>query len=84
MERKLLNSTKKMSRKEAGEKLHNLADSIAEGYVKLKSGENSVDLQPGEQVEFELEVEKEEDGDTSIEIEVEWPETEKTENIEIQ
>ncbi|MFP4229808.1 MAG: amphi-Trp domain-containing protein [Candidatus Nanohaloarchaea archaeon] len=83
MSQKLLKTTKKMSRAEAGEKLHSLADKISEGQVKLKSGENSVNLQPGEQVELEIEVEKEADGDTSIEIEVEWPEK-QDEDLEIQ
>lgn len=81
MSRKLL---KKMSREDAAEKLHNLADKLREGQVELKSGNDSVSLQPGEQVKFELDVEEEEDGDISIEIEVEWPETRNGEDLEIQ
>ncbi len=84
MSRKLLKTTTKMDREEASEKLHSLADKIKEGEVKLKSGNDSVTLQPADQVEFELDVEKEEDGDISIEIEIEWPETESTGEIEIQ
>ena len=84
MSQKLLMTEKKMSRAEAAEKIHSLADKISEGQVELKAGNDSVNLQPGEQVEFELEVEKEADGDTSIEIEVEWPETDKSEELEIQ
>lgn len=83
MTEKLLKTEEKMSREEAGEKIHSLADKIAEGQVELKSGSDSVSLQPGKQVEFELEVEKERDGDISIEIEVEWPETEIDEELEI-
>lgn len=84
MSRKLLKTTNKMSRREAGEKLHSLADKISEGQVELKSGNDSVTLQPADQVEFELDVEKEEDGDISIEIEVEWPEKGSSGDIEIQ
>lgn len=84
MSQKLLKTTTKMSRQDAAEKLHNLADKISEGQVELKAGNDSVNLQPADQVEFELDVEKEEDGDISIEIEVEWPETGKSEELEIQ
>lgn len=73
-----------MNREDAAEKLHNLADKIGEGQVELKAGNDSVSLQPGEQVEFELDVEKEDDGDISIEIEVEWTESRDREDIEIQ
>lgn len=73
-----------MSRQDAAEKLHNLADKISEGQVKLKAGNDSVTLQPADQVEFELDVEKEDDGDISIEIEVEWPERQSSGDIEIQ
>jgi amphi-Trp domain-containing protein len=84
MSRKLLKTTEKMSREDAAEKLHSLADKIGEGQVELKSGNDSVSLQPGKHVEFELDVEEEEDGDISIEIEVEWPEAGNGENLEIQ
>ena len=84
MSQKLLTTEKKMAREQAAEKIHSLADKISEGQVELKAGNDSVNLQPGEQVELEIEVEKEADGDTSIEIEVEWPETDKSEELEIQ
>lgn len=61
-----------MSREEAAEKIHDLADKISEGEVELKSGKDSVDLQISDKVEFELDVEEENDGETSIEIEIEW------------
>ena len=83
MSKKLLKTTKKMSRKDAAEKLHSLADKIGEGEVKLRAGNDSVNLTPGNQIEFELDVEKEQDGDTSIEIEIEWPEKGTNEEIEI-
>lgn len=73
-----------MCREDAAEKLHNLADKISQGQVELKAGNDSVTLQPADQVEFELDVEKEKDGDISIEIEVEWPETRNNGEIEIQ
>lgn len=84
MSRKLLKTTKKMSREDAAEKLHNLADKIGRGQVELRAGNDSVNLQPGEQLEFELDVEKEEDGDISIEIELEWPEKGTSEELEIE
>lgn len=84
MSEKLLKTEEKIGRDEAAEKIHSLADRIAEGRVELKSGGDSLTLQPGDQVEFEIEVEREKDGDTSIEIEVEWPEEGKGGEIEIE
>lgn len=84
MSQKLLKTTEKMSREDAAEKIHSLADKIGDGQVELKAGNDSVNLAPGSQLEFELEVEKEDDGDISIEIEVEWPETGKSGELEIQ
>ena len=84
MSRKLLKTTKKMSRQEATEKIHSLADKIGEGRIELKAGDDSVTLQPADQVEFELDVEEEEDGDISIEIEVEWQERQTNGDIAIQ
>lgn len=84
MSRKLLKTTNKISRGDAAEKLRNLADKIGEGEVELKAANDSVTLQPNDQVEFELDVEKEEDGDISIEIEVEWPKRQSSGEIEIQ
>lgn len=83
MSRKLMKTTNNMSRENASQKLHDLADKIAEGEVNLKSGNDSIRLHPSDQVEFELEVEEEEDGDISIEIEVEWPKNSSEEDIEI-
>lgn len=73
-----------MSREDAGEKLRGLADKIKKGRVELKAGNDSVTLQPADQVEFELAVEKEDDGDISIEIEIEWPETGSSGPLEIK
>lgn len=73
-----------MSREDASEKLRSLADKISTGQVELKAGNDSVTLQPAEQLEFELDVEKEEDGDISIEIEIEWPEEQSNGDLEIQ
>lgn len=84
MARKILETEQKVSRKEASEKLHSLADKLNDGEIELKSGTNSVKLQPAEQVEFEIEVEEEEDGDKSLEIEIEWNEKEGSEEIKIQ
>jgi len=83
MSKKLLNTETKMSRQEASQKLHDLADKIAEGEVELKSGNDSVTLRPADNVEFELDVEEETDGDRSIEVEIEWSENSKNEEVEI-
>lgn len=84
MSEKLLKSEKSMSRQEAAEKIHSLADKIGEGNVDLKARKDSVKLKLPDQVEFEVEVEKERDGDTSIEIEVEWAENQEDKKLEIQ
>lgn len=84
MSRKLLKTETKMSRGEASEKLHNLADKIGEGKVKLESGQDSIELKPADQVEFELDVEEESDGEISIEIELEWPKNAQKGDVEIK
>ena len=83
MSRKLLKTKSRMSREEASEKLHSLADKINEGNVELKSGQDSVSLSPADQLELELEVEEEEDGDVSIEVELEWPDNSEGASLEI-
>jgi len=82
MSRKLLKTTTLMNREDASQKLHELADKMADGEITLSSVNDSITLNPADQVEFELDVE-EEDGDISIEIEVEWPENPENEEIEI-
>jgi amphi-Trp domain-containing protein len=82
MTEKLLQTETRVSRTEAAEKLHSLADKISEGKVELKSGSDSVKLEPADSVEFELEVEEEDDGDQSIEVEIEWSNKEKS-DVEI-
>lgn len=83
MSRKLLRTETKMSREKASEKLHSLADKIGQGEVELKSGNDSVKLNPADQVEFELDVEEEEDGDISIEVEIEWSKNTEAGEVEI-
>ena len=83
MEKKLLRMESMMSRSDAAEKLHSLADKLEEGSVELSAGEDSVSLQPSESVEFELEVEEESDGDLSIEIDIEWNDEEEGQDLEI-
>lgn len=83
MSRKLLKTTTKMNKDDASQKLHDLADKLAEGELNLKSGNDSITLNPADQVEFELDVEEEEDGDISIEIEVEWPKNPESGEVEI-
>lgn len=84
MAKKLLSTETVMSREEAAEKMKELADKIGEGKVELKQGNDSIELRPSEQVEFELDVEEEHDGDISIEVEIEWSKNEKSENVEIK
>lgn len=78
-----MKTTEKMSREQASEKLHELADKIGDGRVELKTGQDSIELRPADQVEFELDVEEESDGDISVEIEVEWPKESKGSGLEI-
>lgn len=84
MSKRLLKTKEKISREDAGEKIHTIADKIADGNVELSSGKDSVNLEPSRQVEFEIQVEEEKDGDLSIEIEVEWSEDESGGGVEIQ
>ena len=83
MSRKLLRAESMMSRKDAAQKIHDLADKIGDGKVELKAGDDSIELTPSDQVEFELDVEEETDGDISIEIEVEWSKESQGEDLEI-
>lgn len=83
MSPKLLKTESKMSREKASQKLHDLADKINEGQVELKSGNDSLKLNPAENVEFELQVEEESDGDISIEVEIEWPKNAENTEVEI-
>ena len=83
MTNKLFRTEKHMSREEASQRLKKISEKLGEGKLELKSGENSVILEPDEQVEFEIEVEQESDGDMSLEIEVEWSENSR-EDIEIK
>lgn len=84
MSRKLLKTEEKMNRSDAAAKLHNLADKINEGKLKLSNGKDNVELIPANRLEFELEVEEETSGETSIEIELEWQEGSDEETLEIE
>lgn len=83
MTEKLLSTETVMSREKAAEKMKELAGKISKGQVELAVGDDSVELRPSEQVEFELEVEEDLDGDISIEVEVEWSKESKKEDVEI-
>lgn len=83
MTEKLLKTESKMSRTEAAEKLHEIADKVGEGKIELSSGNDSVSLTPADNVEFQIEVEEEKDGDLSIEVEIEWNDQETNEKVEI-
>lgn len=85
MSRKLLNTNRKMSREEIAENLSRIVEGLERGSIKLSTGSNSVNLEPGDNPEFELEVEEEEDGDISLEIEIEWnPEEGNEGELEIE
>lgn len=86
MSRKLLNTNRKMSREEIAENLSRIVEGLVRGEIKLSAGSNSVNLEPGDNPEFELEVEEEEeDGDISLEIEIEWnPEEGNEGELEIE
>ena len=83
MSTKLLKTEETISRKEASEKMANLAEKIGEGELEIRSGEGSVKLEPSETVEFEVEVEEEQDGDLSLEVELEWSDKEDDRRLEI-
>lgn len=84
MSRKLLKTNRRISREEIAKNLSKIVGGLERGEIELSAGSDSVNLEPGENPEFELEVEEEEDGDISLEIEIEWnPEEEKGEDIEI-
>jgi amphi-Trp domain-containing protein len=83
MTEKIFRSEQKLSRKEIAEHLRGIADGVEDGNVSLKSGNDSVALQPAETSELEIEVEKERDGDLSLEIEIEWNEEKESESLEI-
>jgi amphi-Trp domain-containing protein len=70
MTEKLFRSENVLSRTEIAENIRSIADGIEEGNVSLKSGTETVSVQPRDKSELEVEVEREDDGDTSIEIEV--------------
>lgn len=72
-----------MSREDAAEKMRELADKIGEGRVELTSGDDSIELTPADQVEFELDVEEENDGEISIEVEIEWSSKDQDKEVKI-
>lgn len=83
MSKKLLKTETRMSRDQAAEKMRDLADKISEGNVELKAGNDSVSLEPADEVEFELQVEEEADGEMSIEVEIEWNPENENKEVEI-
>lgn len=84
MSQKLLRTERNISREDATEKLHDLADKIGEGKIELKVGNDSIELHPADKVEFELDVEEESDGDLSVEIDIEWPKEKEEKELEIK
>jgi amphi-Trp domain-containing protein len=83
MTEKLFRSENVLSRNEIAKNIRKIADGVENGNVSLKSGNDTVAVQPAENSELEIEVEREKDGDLSIEIEVEWNEEEESGELEI-
>ena len=83
MTEKLFRSENVLSRAEIAEHIRKIADGVEEGNVSLKSGSDTVAVQPAENSELEIEVEREKDGDLSLEIEVEWNDEDKDGNLEV-
>lgn len=75
----LFKSEANHSRNEVAAYLRQVADSIdGGGPITLRSGGESVTMEPPETVEFEVKAEREGpadgDGELSVEFELEWPE----------
>lgn len=83
MTEKLFRSENVLSRNEIAEHIKRIAEGVQNGNVSLKSGNETVAVQPPENAELEIEVERENDGDLSIEIEVEWNDGEEEGELEI-
>ncbi len=78
-EKTLFKSESKFSRSKIANYLRSVADSLESGDpITLKSGDQSVTVDPPGQVTFEVEVEREgrlgRPGELSIEFELEWDE----------
>lgn len=84
MTEKLFRSEQTLPRAEIAEHMRKIADGVEDGNVSLKSGSDTLAVQPRQNSELEIEVEREKDGDVSIEIEIEWNEEEGEEGLEIR
>lgn len=82
MSDKLFEIEKKMSRKEISENLRKIADGLERGKIELNSKNQSIELNPSENLEFEIDVE-ESKNEVSVEVEIEWKEGGKAEDLEI-
>jgi amphi-Trp domain-containing protein len=83
MTEKLFRSENVLSRREIAEHMRKIADGVEDGNVSLKSGSDTLAVQPAENSELEIEVEREKDGDLSIEIEIEWNDEDEDGELEI-
>jgi amphi-Trp domain-containing protein len=83
MTEKLFRSENVLSRSEIAEHMRKIADGVEDGNVSLKSGSDTLAVQPAENSELEIEVEREKDGDLSIEIEIEWNDEDEDGELEI-
>lgn len=71
-----------LSRAEAVERLRMIADKLEEGELVLSAGDQSVEIAPGDSVEFETEVEQGR-SEMALELELEWR-TDADSGLEIQ
>lgn len=87
-ERKLFKSESTLSRAKVAQYLRSVADSLEAGNaITLRSGDQSVTLEPPEQVTFEVQAEREGPkgrGEVSIEFEIEWDEQSSGGGLEIE
>lgn len=85
MTEKIIQIEKRMSRSEIAETLNSIAEGLEKGEITVESGNESVELRPSDNPEFEIEVEEEQDGEMSLEIEIEWhPEASGEDELNIQ
>lgn len=82
MTENIFSSERRVSRQEIAEKLEGIAQGVEKGQLSLRYGQESIELEVGDNPEFEVEVEKDRD-EYSLEIEIEWKEGEEDGSLEI-
>lgn len=82
MTENIFSSERRLSRQEIAEKLEGIAQGVEKGQLSLSYGQENIELEIGDNPEFEVEVEKEQD-EYSLELEIEWKEGEEDGSLEI-